>query len=92
MIRRKLLSSALAGVIASAAIGGSIAASTRNNKQPTYEAAIRPNARIPMVRAIAVGNGIDDQSVMIDPQTGKLVKTVTADNKRNRREYESDDD
>jgi hypothetical protein len=40
MIRRRLLP-ALAGVIASAVIGGSIAVYARSNKQPADEAAIR---------------------------------------------------
>lgn len=116
MIRWKLLTAAMAGMIASGAIGGSIAAYARNNDNPTDEAAIMANAKISMAQAIAiagqqlggtaVGTGIEDQDgtvyfevqilnggtrhkVLIDPQTGKVVKTVTADNERS--EHEGDD-
>ena len=119
MIRRTLLTAALAGVIASGAIGGSVAAYARNNEQATDEAAIMANAKITMAQAIAtaeqqvggkaVGTGIEDQDgtvyfevqvvkdgarqkVLVDPQTGKIVKTVTADNERNERGHENDDD
>lgn len=119
MIRRKLLTATLASVIASGAIGGSVAAYAKNNEHPTDEAAIMANAKITMTQAIAsaeqqvggkaVGTGIEDQDgtvyfevqvlkngtrqkVLIDPQTGKVVKTVTADNERNERGHESDDD
>lgn len=119
MIRRTLLTATLAGVIASGAVGGSIAAYARNNEQATNEAAIMANAKITMAQAIAtaeqqvggkaVGTGIEDQDgtvylevqvvkdgarqkVLVDPQTGKIVKTVTADNERNERGHESDDD
>lgn len=119
MIRRKLLTAALAGVIVSGAIAGSVAAYARNNEQATDEAAIMANAKITMTQAIAaaeqqaggkaVGTGIEDQDgtvyfevqvikdgarqkVLVDPQTGKVVKTVTADNERNERGHESDDD
>lgn len=71
MIRRKLLIATLAGVIASGAIGGSVAAYAKNNEQATDEAAIMANAKITMTQAIAaaeqqvggkaVGTGIEDQ-------------------------------
>jgi hypothetical protein len=32
------------------------------------------------------------QKVLVDPQSGKVVKTVTADNEDNERGHESDDD
>lgn len=119
MVRRKLLTAALAGVIVSGAIAGSVAAYARNNEQATDEAAIMANAKITMTQAIAaaeqqaggkaVGTGIEDQDgtvyfevqvikdgarqeVLVDPQTGKVVKTVTADNEPNERGHESDDD
>lgn len=119
MSRKKLLTAALAGVLASGAIGGSIAAYARNNDNPTDEAAIMANAKISMVQAIAtaeqqtggraVGTGIEDQDgtiyfevqvlnggarhkVLIDPQSGKVVKTVKADNERNENGHEGDDD
>lgn len=119
MIRRTLLTATLAGVIASGAIGGSIAAYARSNEQPTNEAAIMANAKITLAQAIAtaeqqvggkaVGSGIEDQDgtvsfevqvvkdgarqkVLVDPQTGKIVKTVTADNEHNERGHENDDD
>lgn len=119
MIRRKLLTATLAGLIASGAIGTSVVAYARNNEQATDEAAIMANAKITMTEAIAsaeqqvggkaVGTGIEDQDgtvyfevqvlkngarqkVLIDPQTGKVVKTVTADNEHNERGHESDDD
>lgn len=119
MIRRTLLTATLAGVIASGAIGGSIAAYARNNEQATNEAAIMANAKITMAQAIAtaeqqvggraVGTGIEDQDgtvyfevqivkdggrqkVLVDPQSGKIVKTVTADNEHNERGHENDDD
>lgn len=119
MIRRKLLTASVASVIASGAIGGSVAAHAKNNERPTDEAAIMANAKITMTEAIAsaeqqaggkaVGTGIEDQDgtvyfevqvlkdgarqkVLVDPQTGKVVKTVTADNDDNERGHESDDD
>ena len=119
MIRRKFLTATLAGVIASGAIGGSVAAYARDNEQATNEAAIIANAKITMVQAIAaaeqqvggkaVGTGIEDQDgtvyfevqvvkdgarqkALVDPQTGKVVKIVTADKKRNERGHENDDD
>ncbi len=119
MIRRTLLTATLAGVIASGAIGGSIAAYARNNEQATNEAAIMANAKITMAQAIApaeqqvggraVGTGIEDQDgtvyfevqvvkdgarqkVLVDPQSGKILKTVTADNEHNERGHENDDD
>ncbi len=119
MIRRTLLTATLAGVIASGAIGGSIAAYARNNEQATNEAAIMANAKITLAQAIAtveqqvggraVGTGIEDQDgtvyfevqivkdgarqkVLVDPQSGKIVKTVTADNEHNERGHENDDD
>jgi uncharacterized membrane protein YkoI len=119
MIRRTLLTATLAGVIASGAIGGSIAAYARNNEQATNEATIMANAKITMAQAIAaaeqqvggktVGTGIEDQDgtvyfeiqvvkdgarqkVLVDPQSGKIVKTVTADNEHNERGHENDDD
>lgn len=119
MIRRTLLTATLAGVIASGAIGGSIAVYARNNEQATNEAAIMANAKITLAQAIAtaeqqvggraVGTGIEDQDgtvyfevqvvkggarqkVLVDPQTGKIVKTVTADNEHNDRGPENDDD
>ncbi len=119
MIRRTLVTATLAGVIASGAIGGSIAAYAKNNEQATNEAAIVANAKITLAQAIAtaeeqvggkaVGTGIEDQDgtvsfevqvvkdgarqkVLVDPQTGKIVKTVTADNERNERGHENDDD
>ncbi len=120
MIRRKLLTAALAGVIASGAIGGSVAAYARDNEQATDDAAIMANAKVTMAQAIAtaeqqvggraVGTGIEDQDgtvyievqvalkdgtrqkVLIDPQSGKVVKTVTAENERNENGHEGDDD
>ncbi len=119
MIRRTLVTATLAGVIASGAIGGSIAAYAKNNEQATNEAAIMANAKTTMAQAIAtaeqqvggraVGTGIEDQDgtvyfevqvvkdgarqkVLVDPQSGKIVKTVTADNEHNERGHENDDD
>jgi len=119
MIRKKLMTAAIAGMIATGAIGGSIAAYARNNEQATNEAAIMANAKITPAQAIAtaeqqvggraVGTGIEDQDgtvyfevqvvkdgarqkVLVDPQTGKIVKTVTADNGHNERGHENDDD
>lgn len=118
MIRKKLLTVTLAGVIASGAIGGPIAAYATDNNA-TDEAAIVANAKITMAQAIAiaeqqvggkaVGSGIEDQDgtiyfevqvakggsrqkVLIDPQTGKIVKNAAPDEERNERGHESDDD
>ena len=119
MIRKNLLTAALAGVIACGAIGGTVAASARNGDNMTDEATVMANAKIGMAQAIAtaeqqvggkaVGTGIEDQDgtvyfevqvvkdgarqkVLVDPQTGKIVKTVTADNERNEGGHESNDD
>lgn len=119
MLRKKLLNAILAGVVASGAVGGSIAAYARNNDNTTDDAAIMASAKITMAQAIAtaeqqvggkaVGSGIEDQDgtvylevqvakdgarhkVLIDPQTGKVVKTATADEERNEHGHEGDDD
>lgn len=119
MIRKTLLTTTLAAMIASGAIGGSIAAYARNNDNTTDEATIMANAKITMAQAIAaaeqqvggkaVGTGIEDQDgtvyievrvvkdgsrqkVLIDPQTGKIVKAALADDEHNERGHESDDD
>jgi uncharacterized membrane protein YkoI len=118
MIRKKLLTVTLAGVIASGAIGG-LAAAYAGNDNVADEATIMANAKITMAQAIAaaeqqvggraVGSGIEDQDgtvyyevqvvkdgsrqkVLIDPQTGKIIKTATADDEHNERGHENDDD
>lgn len=119
MLRNKLMTAVLAGILASGVIGGSVAAYARNGDAPTDEAAIMANAKVTMAQAIAtaeqtvggkaVGSGIEDQDgtvylevqvlkggtrhkVLIDPQSGKVVKTVTAENEQNENGHEGNDD
>jgi uncharacterized membrane protein YkoI len=117
MIRNKLLTATLAGVIASS-VGG-LAAAYAGNDNAADEATIMANAKITMAQAIAaaeqqvggraIGSGIEDQdgtvyyevqvvkdgsrqNVLIDPQTGKIIKTAAADDEHNERGHENNDD
>lgn len=119
MIRKETSDCHPGRLIASSAVGGSIAAHARKNDNTTDEAMIIANAKITMAQAItpaeqqvggkAVGSGIGDQDgtfyfevqvvkdgsrqkLLIDPQSGKIIKTAAADNERNERGPESDDD
>jgi uncharacterized membrane protein YkoI len=113
----KLLTLAMAGVIAAGTLGAG-AAFSRESDHRTDEAAIMANSKVSMAQAIAtaeqhtggkaVGTGIEDQDgtvflevqviknnerqkVLVDPQSGSVVKTATEDNEQNE-DHENTDD